>query len=274
MGRLFSSAALLVLASAAAVCQTVTDLAKVRIDGRVQTVRKINGRWWSEDNRQLTPPNKGGFLWIISSDKSPGPNFHHHRPVKLEAAESLHLFMDTATVRGILGEPNESNDIGLWHYYAADGTALFVRFIRDQLTDARYEHSGWGVSGRPVRSVEKDLGGRDVFKIMADRAWQERSPAEYAKYGGTNRRALGTTTDNSIGAAPPPEPKRRIAADLIDSLKTGMTRAEVVGILGEPFGAMRIGGGDSDMDTLTYALDPQGQATIQIEKGKVTRISR
>src|SRR5258706_856238 len=48
--------ALLLLTAAPALCQRVTDVAQVRIDGRLQRVRKINGRWWSDDNRQLTKP--------------------------------------------------------------------------------------------------------------------------------------------------------------------------------------------------------------------------
>jgi hypothetical protein len=115
--------------STAIYAQTVTATAKVRIDGRVENVRKINGRWWSEDNRQLTPA-KDGFIWWISSERGKSFTFHHHRPVKLALAESLHLFMAPSATQDLLGQPNESSDhlrSHLWMYYAENGTALFVQ---------------------------------------------------------------------------------------------------------------------------------------------------
>src|SRR5258708_2207114 len=107
--------ALSMLMAACAGGQTVTKTAKVKIDGRVEQVRQINGRWWSEDNRQLRP-TKGGWLWWINSKRIPESVFHHHRPVTLAKAESLDLFMDPDTVRSILGDPNETFEvIGIWH---------------------------------------------------------------------------------------------------------------------------------------------------------------
>ena len=43
----------------------VTDTMKIEIDKRIHTARKINGRWWSEDNRELKQTNVG-WLWNIS----------------------------------------------------------------------------------------------------------------------------------------------------------------------------------------------------------------
>jgi hypothetical protein len=260
--------------------QRVTAEAKVRIDGRVQRVRKINGRWWSDDNRQLTPA-KDGFIWWISSEKGKSWAFNHHRPVNLEMAESLHLFMDPSAAQSLLGQPNEASDredtgSRLWMYYAENGTALFVRFIHDELTDAKYQRPDYGVSGRPVQSVAQDLGGRDVFKIMADRAWQRNSPAEYQKFHGQTQRGQATTTTvasaGTLSARPDP-PKRRISAELIDSVKVGMTRSEVVRILGEPSGGLQITG-ESDFEVMAYPVDRGGDVSLRIEKGKVARITR
>jgi len=262
--------------------QTVTAEAKVRIDGRVQTVRKINGRWWSPDNRQMTP-DKDSFIWWIGSERNRAYTFHHHRPVKLALAESLHLFMSPTATEDLLGQPNESSDHDrsrLWMYYAENGTALFIRFIKDELTEARYERPDYGVSGKQVQSIARELDGRDIFKILADRSWQQSSPEAYAKFHGQTLPgqtpgAVHTVTISTASAdSRPVPPKRRIASDLADSVKVGMTRADVVQILGEPSGGMHISGGESDTETLTYALDSDGSISFAMEKGKVARISR
>lgn len=281
MKVLLRTAALIALATAA-YCQTVTAEAKVRIDGRIQTVRKINGRWWSPDNRQMTP-DKGGFIWWIGSERNRAYTFHHHRPVQLQLAESLHLFISPAAVKDLLGEPNESTKheqgSGSWMYYAENGTALYVQFIRDELTEARYERPEYGVKGKQVQSIARELDGRDIFKILADRAWQQHSPTEYAKFHGQTpptppqniHSRTVTVSDTSTQAA---APRKRIASDLADSVKVGMTRADVVQILGEPSGGMHISGGESDTETMTYALDPSGTISLDMEKGKVARIAR
>lgn len=269
---------IMTMAAALAPCQTVTAETKVRIDGRVQRVRKINGRWWSDDNRQLTPA-KDGFIWWITSQRGESWTFHHHRPVNLDLAESLHLFMDPASVRNLLGEPNET--IGrepagsrFWMYYAGNGTALRIRFIHDELTDAKYERHDYGVSGRPVQSVAQELGGRSVFKILADRAWQKQSPREYAKHHGRNQSAAATAAPVPAAAVSTDPPQRRIPTELVDSIKVGMPRSEVVRILGEPSGGVRVAGGENDFEVMTYALESHGEISVRLEKGKVVRVSR
>ncbi|HLK65153.1 MAG TPA: hypothetical protein VKU19_17040 [Bryobacteraceae bacterium] len=165
--------------------QKVTDTHKVEIDGKVQVVRKINGRWWSPDNRQLNP-TKAGYIWYISSDRAP-LEFYHHNPVYLPRVEELRLFMSQDEVRDILGDPNETQSrAGLWHYYAEDGTAVLLKFVSDELLEARYERTDYGVKGRPVQAVLRDLDGREPYAVAADRAWQRRSPEAYAKFKGPN----------------------------------------------------------------------------------------
>ena len=178
----FRVAMLLGMLAAPAFCQKVTATANVRIDGKVQVVRKINGRWWSADNRQLTP-NKGRF-WYISSDKAPA-EFYHHNPVDLRRTDQLRLFMSQDEVRDYLGDPNETmSTAGIWRYYAEDGTAVMLRFFADELLMARYERSDYGVKGRAVPSIEQELDGRDPYALAADRSWQRRSPAAYARTKG------------------------------------------------------------------------------------------
>ena len=261
--------------------QTVTATAKVRIDGRVETVRKINGRWWSQDNRQLTPA-KDGFIWWISSERGKSFAFHHHHPVNLALAESLHLFMSPSEAQGLLGPPNETADHDrshLWNYYAENGTALFLQFGNDELFQARYERQDFGLAGRPVQSVARDLAGRDIFKLMADRAWQRSNPAAYAKFHEQTAPAqVGSartiTISDPSGSSAPPPPKRRIASDVADSVKIGMTRADVVQIMGDPSAGMHISSGDSDSETMSYPLDTGRSISFEMDQGKVVRISK
>jgi len=56
----------------------VTDTKLVNAEnGKQELLRKINGRWWSQDNREVTPPAEGGFFWVL--DSKPGVcQFYHH----------------------------------------------------------------------------------------------------------------------------------------------------------------------------------------------------
>ena len=254
----------------AAFAQVVTDSAEVRVDGRVEHVRKINGRWWSQDNRQMTPPGKGGFFWTIQSKRIPEVVFYHHRPVKLAYAEQLHLFMSEDQVRALLGDPNETyEDIGTWTYYASDGTALHLRFFReDGLGEASYHRSDYGVSGKPVASIEQELAGRSIFAILAQRAG-ERSAAKY------HPRAPLTRASSTVGieqAPPAPRQTRPIDPALVQAVVTGMARADVIARLGEPARAMKISGAEREPETLTYDLESGRRAEIRLEEGKVVRI--
>jgi hypothetical protein len=272
MRLLQATAAVLVIAATPAFCQRVTETARVKIDGRVETVRKINGRWWSSDNRQLQKPKDGSFIWWITSGAP--PEFYHHRPVDLSQVESLHLFMNQESVRTLLGDPNETiSTIGIWRYYAEDGTAVLLRFFSDQLGQAKYERAGYGAAGRPVQSVAAELNGRDIFAILADQNWQRNSPAAYAKFKGARGAAVSPVTETHVYVEPP-APKRRIAKDLVDAVHAGMTRAEVVEKLGDPGGGLRIGGQESETEDLSYPLDPSGQVTISLKNGKVVKVSR
>jgi hypothetical protein len=151
---------------------------------------------------------------------------------------------DPGSVESLLGQPNFEagrrmpGDSILWHYYAADGTAVFLPFIRDQLAIAKYERKDLGVGGKPVASVERELAGRNIYKVTPD------------------------------------PPQRRISPQLIESVKQGLTRSEVVAALGEPSGGMAIAGGESDYEDMTYLLDPTGEILLHLEKGKVVRISK
>ena len=58
-----------------------TETMKIEIDKRIHMARKINDRWWSEDNRELTRTNVG-WLWNVSGGNAwQLVRFDHHRPV-------------------------------------------------------------------------------------------------------------------------------------------------------------------------------------------------
>src|SRR5579871_1288152 len=134
-------------------------------------LRKINGRWFSPDNREVYPPHPGEVFWIF--DALPGVvQFLHHRPFELSRAETLHLWMSPSEVEFALGQPNQTfgpEGHAFWFYYAANGTKLSVRFMGEGvLGEASY--SNVGEKSWPVASVEQELAGRDIYKLLQERA--------------------------------------------------------------------------------------------------------
>jgi hypothetical protein len=153
------------------------------------------------------------------------------------------------------------------------------KFSNDELIEARYERPDYGVKGRQVQSIARELDGRNIYKILADRNWQRSDPAAYAKFHGQtvptqagNVRTI-VISDPSSGPATP-APKRRVSSDVADSVKIGMTRTEVVRIMGDPSAGMHISSGDSDSETMNYPLDTGRSISFEMDQGKVVRISK
>src|SRR5262245_36128931 len=112
----------------------VTDTMRIDIDKRIHTARKINGRWWSEDNRELTQTNVG-WLWNVSGGNAwQLVRFDHHRPVDPAKVSQLDRSMGPDQVRAILGPPNSvfPSDRPAsqqhWDYYGAGGYKLSILF--------------------------------------------------------------------------------------------------------------------------------------------------
>lgn len=162
--------------------EVVTATQKVRVRaGETSTIRQINGRWWTSDNRMVNMKAAGG----MSVDSKPGvTQFFHHRPFDLRLAESLRLFMTPYQVIVTIGYPNRvfltapgetlcesciPNE-GFWWYYAPDGTMLKIRMMDAELGAAEYEPLEG--SSKSVASVERDLNGKSIFSLMADRAYE------------------------------------------------------------------------------------------------------
>jgi outer membrane protein assembly factor BamE (lipoprotein component of BamABCDE complex) len=113
----------------------VTQTMRIEIDHRIHTARKINGRWWAEDNRELSQTNVG-WLWHIRSGGNAWNlvRFDHHRPVDSSKVNSLDRSMGPDQVRAILGPPNsvfpsdKPASQQHWDYYGPEGYKLSIHF--------------------------------------------------------------------------------------------------------------------------------------------------
>jgi len=246
-----------------------------------EELRKINGRWWTQDNREVTPPGQGGVFWTV--DSKPGTcQFFHHRPLQLARAESLHLFMSAQDVEAVLGKPNRTlgpYEHGFWWYYAANGTKLSVRFMgEDGLGEAKYEYLN--APSQPVASIASELGGRDIYKIMADRAWkrnQEHQASEMSSFraahsGRTAQPNVVRVDPVPVAPADPVPPKRIVSAEAYAAIAVGATRQDVLKRLGEPNSRYSITDDEGTHESLTYDLDNGEAVVIRLLSGMVTKV--
>jgi len=261
-----------------------------------EVLRKINGRWWTQDNREVTPPGKGGFFWTV--DSKPGSSqFFHHRPFELARAESLHLWMRREEVEAALGPPNRASgrdEHGRWFYYAANGVKVNIWFVDDGvLGDAKYETVG--EKAQMVASVERDLNGQDLFKLLAERASQrsrerqaQRSSdmrneqaarmqafRERARSGSSGARYTTAQPSTVLVAPAAPESaakKRIIPADAFAGITLGATRDDLLNKLGEPNNRFAISGDDGTRESFTYDLDSGETVVIRLLDGKVVKV--
>ena len=95
---LFSVACLVEAANAQAPVVTDTQWVSTGRNSK-ELLRKINGRWWTEDNRLVSPPSRSGMGGFWTVDSKPGVCvFYHHRPFDIRRAELVHLWMTPAEV--------------------------------------------------------------------------------------------------------------------------------------------------------------------------------
>lgn len=264
--------------------QTVTGTKLVSAGKGKELLRKINGRWWTKDNREVYPPGKNGVFWEI--DSKPGiVDFYHHRPFDLSRAELLHLFMTPAEIEGVLGPPNRIFKMGpaggMWSYYAANGTRLALWLMDGGLGKAEYEP----LRGRKysVASVANELNGHSIFHLMAQRAGK-RSAEEQAQRVAEMRRLMpsprrtpaagaGNVVEIPAAVEPAPEPKRQVvSAGALAAIRIGISRADVLAALGEPSARYSITGGDETRETFRYHLPGGEPVGIRLVEGSVTRV--
>ena len=278
----------------------VTDTRLVNEGKGQELLRKINGRWWSQDNREVYPPSNGGIFWEL--DSKPGTcQFFHHRPFQLDRAESLRLWMKKEEVETALGPPNRvfgTDNHAFWYYYASNGVKLQVRFMDDGvLGEARYY--AVGEKSWPVASIERELNGRDIYKLLQERATRrsgewlakktEENRIDQAARSEALRRGIRPASSMSRGVQPgvvavesvsvpraaEPEsfPKKRIvSAEALAAVAPGTTREDVLNRLGEPSSRYAISGDEGFRESFTYDLDSGEAAVIRLLDGKVVKV--
>ncbi len=239
-----------------------------------ELLRKINGRWWSQDNREVSPPAKGGFFWTL--DSKPGVvQFFHHHPFQLDRAESLHLWMTPNEVEAALGPPNRifgPDGHAFWYYYASNGTELSVRFMGEGvLGEAQYQTVG--EKSQSVASIERELNGQSIYKLLAARATQSQpQPMSHPMPVRASRSAHpNMVTVQSVETSLPaePTPKRLVSAEAFAAIKPGATRQEVVDRLGKPTFGSAISGDEGTRESLTYYLESGEEVVVRLINGKV-----
>lgn len=266
--------------------QSITGIIKpLNLDmlGMPKGARKINGRWWTPDNREIT---KSMGVWS-AQQKLPNLIFVHHRPFNRTLADNLRLHIDPIAARTVTGEPNQifimgrDGKSGKWYYYSADGTSTSLWFVDNLLADVEFL-GGPGQKGRTIHdrrrppAIEQALAGRSPVHAALSAA--RRSPttadARTTRSYSRNRAAVSTV---QVEPYVPPQPKtlRTIPPDLLGGVEMGATREEVIVKLGEPGSSFSIAGGEGGtVETLTYHLESGSKAQIRITDGKVTQISR
>lgn len=121
-------------ALAGALLAQPAETVKVRIDGRTEVVRKINGRWWSETDHELTRTGTS-WIWVASGGNAHHlVRFDHHNPVDPSRVQLLDRSMGPDGVRRVLGPPNSVFPADrperqqTWHYYGPGGYKLALHF--------------------------------------------------------------------------------------------------------------------------------------------------
>jgi hypothetical protein len=257
--------------------QTVTGTRWVDYGKNRQLLRKINGRWWSEDNREVYPPSKGGVFWEL--DSKPGVcEFFHHRPFQIGRAESLHLWMTKNEVEATLGPPNRTFEgAGFWYYYALDGTKLEVRFMAEGvLGEANYNVVG--EKNWPVASIEHELAGRSIYKLLQERANNRLDstrnvPTRYSR-SSTTRPNVVIVEQASSSRPTEVAPKRTISSQALATIKPGASRQDVITQLGDPTYRSGIAGEEGSPESLTYYLENGETAVIRLMNGAVVSEQR
>jgi hypothetical protein len=164
----------------------VTQTMRIEIDKRVHTARKINGRWWSEDNRELTRTNVG-WLWNVSGGNAwQLVRFDHHRPLDPSRVSQVNRSMGPDQVRAVLGPPNSVFPSDkpaaqqMWDYYGAGGYKLSIHFSSSGgIFNATFEpdanskpkdvpHLAFRVNGKTAQeSFEEQKANRQQRQIPA-----------------------------------------------------------------------------------------------------------
>jgi hypothetical protein len=273
----------------------VTNTMTIRIDGKPQHARQINGRWWSNDNRELIQTSEK-WLWTISGGNARHlVRFDHHRPVDPSKVNLLDRSMGPNEVRAIMGDPNsvfpsdkpEQNQH--WDYYASNGYKLSIFFAATQQSGI------FTASSQPdPHTMPKDVdhlvfrfNGKSARESFEERKLQPR-PAHRTKQPGETMadyraRILedrastirGTRLPPPITPESAPVPvSRKVTEQEVQSVVIGMSKAKLLELLGDPASRSSINGGDGTRETFRYQTESGTTVAIIVVDGKVTERPR
>jgi hypothetical protein len=246
----------------------VTKTMKIQIDGKAVTARKINGRWWSPDNRELIQTSEK-WLWSIGGGNARHlVRWDHHRPMDMTRVAALDRSMGPAQVHSVLGQPNSvfpsdrPETEQSWDYYGSDGYKLSIHFSSsgDGIFTASYQPDPHTLP-KDVAHLAFRFQGKTASEMFAERKSRPR----------TEKVAAPPQVTIPSAPAPPPAPVRKVSAALVGTVTPGLTRARVIEILGEPASRMAIAGGDQARETLRYQTETSSVAIVLID-GKVVEI--
>ena len=276
---------------------TVTERMQIRIDGRMHNARKINGRWWSEDNRELGRTNVG-WLWSISGGNAVHlVRFDHHYPVDPSKVGLLDRSMGPGQVKAILGAPNSvfpsdrPEEQQQWDYYGLNGYKCSIHFSHSGgIFTASFEpnagsmpqdvpHLAFRFNGKTTQeSFEESKKQRPVRPKPASAAeFREQLKAEMAQ---RRSKLSGPPASPSMMEVPaavapaPAQPSRKITSEELKGVATGMARAELIALLGEPFSRFAITSDTGTRETLVYITEKDSTVSIVVVQGKVAEIKR
>jgi len=256
----------------------------IRIDGRVQTARKINGRWWSPDNRQLTRTNSE-WLWTISGGNARNlVRFDHHYPVDPAKVSLLDRAMGPDQVRAILGPPNSVfpsdrlEQQQIWEYYGGGGYMLSIQFASGGkgIFSASFEpdarsmpqdvpHLAFRFNGKTARESLEESKMKRAQRPTAP------STAEYRAQGHQAKTTLVTEAAPAAAPSEPAPPTRKVTAEELKSISIGMPRARLIELLGEPYSRAGIASGEGSRETLRYRSESGEIVSITLIDAKVTQ---
>ncbi|MEP6961242.1 MAG: hypothetical protein ABI995_04145 [Acidobacteriota bacterium] len=260
----------------------VTQALKIRMDGREQSVRQINGRWFSPDNRELYQTGEkwswtieGGNAWNLV-------RFDHHRPVDPQLVARVDRSMGPEQVKTILGPANSvfpkdrPEQQQTWDYYGPNGYKLSIQFAAANpgILTASYEPDAKSPS-QDVRHLASRFKGKSAQESFQEEKLERAKLAAGVRPGKTAATRTAPVR-TAVNAAPsrPTVPARKLTAQELQSVSIGMPRAKLVELLGQPRSRSTISGGDGTRETLRYVTESGSTAAIVLIDGKVTELPR
>lgn len=267
---------------------------QVRIDGRVQDIRLVNGRWWSADNREL---KRAGSRWAWAagggSQVRQYLRFDHHDPCDPDRVELLDRTMGPDQVRSLLGPPNAvfpSNRKEIrqtWFYYGPAGFKLVIQFswkglgiqsasvaVTEKAALQEVSHLTFRTLGNGSDDIDEESPRNRAMGHAAESALDSLAVENGLAF--LNNRLLarrGALPESAAGAGASRARTGVTSADpAIQSLSSGMPRTRVIELLGEPYTRYSIQSVEGFRETLVYRRGGQMETRIIVVDGKLAEI--